>query len=154
MDKANYFLIVSRYIHLKPCAIKKNIDPVEYQGSSLQYYAHGGDPSFLTAGEILTRFKGCRKKEQKKADEIVKTVANYFGLSVEMMKTGRRLKGKGAISRKTLIVMILENLPCTHKQLAKYIGLNGIKAITYHLTTVKGKQKLTVLINELRRLVN
>ena len=94
-----------------------------------------------------------RKKEQKKADEIVRTLANHFGLSVEMMKTGRRLKGKGAIARKALIVLFLENLPWTHKQLAKYIGLNGSNAITYHLTTVKGNQKLTGLINVLRRLV-
>ncbi len=214
VDKANYFLYVSRYIHLNPYVIKKSVDPVEYKGSSLQYYAHGGEPSFLTTGEILTWFKGSRKKyvrfvikgltenttpviieqryiggkafvkrmgkriaqyekgegrasqarnkrgeyvrekEQKKADEIIRTVAGHFGISVEMMKTGRRLKGKGAVARKVLIVLILENIPWTHKQLAEYIGLNGRSAITYHLETVKENKKLNDLINELRRLVN
>jgi len=62
VDKKNYLLTVSRYIHLNPARLKNPAPPETYKGSSLYYYIQGGEPEFLYTKEILSYFKGQRKK--------------------------------------------------------------------------------------------
>jgi REP-associated tyrosine transposase len=62
VDKSGYLLALSRYIHLNPAKMKSPVDPVEFYGSSMKYYAKGGEPPFLSTKEILSWFKGDRKK--------------------------------------------------------------------------------------------
>jgi len=61
VDKVNYLLALSRYIHLNPVKEKIGKDPVQYRGSSLKYYVRGEDPRFLFTRETLNYFKGNRK---------------------------------------------------------------------------------------------
>jgi REP element-mobilizing transposase RayT len=65
VDKVNYLLALSRYIHLNPVKDKIAKDPVPYRGSSLKYYVRGGDPPFLFTRETLDYFKGNRKEYEK-----------------------------------------------------------------------------------------
>ena len=58
VDKADYFLEVSRYIHLNPARNEKPSDPETYLGSSFRYYLRGHGPAFLYMTEILSRFPG------------------------------------------------------------------------------------------------
>ena len=65
VDKKSYLLSLSRYIHLNPFQKKKAKHPEKYQGSSLRYYINGGEPPYLYTGEILSFFKGMRKRYAK-----------------------------------------------------------------------------------------
>jgi putative transposase len=62
VDKVDYFLPLSRYIHLNPGRDSPSVDPFQYTGSSLFFYLNGGEPSFLNTREILSWFGGKRKK--------------------------------------------------------------------------------------------
>lgn len=63
VDKAEYLITLSRYIHLNPHGIHDEIeDTFHYFGSSLKYYRHGNEPDFLHTGEVLSWFEGDRKK--------------------------------------------------------------------------------------------
>jgi len=62
VDKADYLLQVSRYIHLNPADAPSPHDPENYSGSSLRYYIRGGAPEWLYEKEILGWFKLDRKK--------------------------------------------------------------------------------------------
>jgi len=62
VDKAGYLLALSRYIHLNPVQAKMTTQPETYEGSSLPYYIHGGEPEFLYTKEILSWFQGDRKQ--------------------------------------------------------------------------------------------
>jgi REP element-mobilizing transposase RayT len=65
VDKSNYLLALSRYIHLNPILSSGGgalADPEAYQGSSLQFYLKGGEPDFLHTKEILAWFNGDRKQ--------------------------------------------------------------------------------------------
>jgi len=61
VDKSNYFIALSRYIHLNPRESGLKSDFEKYRGSSLRYYIKGGEPAYLHTKEILTYFKGDRK---------------------------------------------------------------------------------------------
>jgi putative transposase len=65
VDKRNYLLSLSRYIHLNPLETKSRIEPESYFGSSLQYYIKGNEPAFLYTKKILSFFDGNRKKYLK-----------------------------------------------------------------------------------------
>jgi len=58
VDKADYLLALSRYIHLNPSMTLPGVKPEMYEWSSLKYYIYGGGPVFLYADEILNWFKG------------------------------------------------------------------------------------------------
>ncbi len=62
VDKKSYLLSLSRYIHLNPYDTKEAKEPEKYDGSSLRYYINGGEPLFLYTQEILSFFKGNRRK--------------------------------------------------------------------------------------------
>ncbi len=62
VDKADYLLKVSRYIHLNPFHAKITDDPFKYSGSSLGYYVSGNEPKWLDTRETLAWFEGDRKK--------------------------------------------------------------------------------------------
>lgn len=62
VDKADYLLQVSRYIHLNPSDAPSPQDPESYGGSSLRYYIRGGAPEWLCEKEILGWFNQDRKK--------------------------------------------------------------------------------------------
>lgn len=53
IESENQLLHVSRYIHLNPSSAKLVEDPLKYQFSSLQYYAHGGEKLPLFFDDIL-----------------------------------------------------------------------------------------------------
>jgi len=78
VDKSDYFLSLSRYIHLNPREMAGPQDPFRYQGSSLSYYIKGGEPDFLHTKEILSWFKGNRKR--------------YESYIREGMKEGKKLE--------------------------------------------------------------
>jgi REP element-mobilizing transposase RayT len=60
VDKANYLLGLSWYIHRNPDTALPRVNPETYAGSSLRYYINGGEPPFLYTTEILSWFKGDR----------------------------------------------------------------------------------------------
>jgi len=62
VDKAEYLISLSRYIHLNPHNESLNVPPESYDGSSLRYYIKGNEPSFLDTSEILAWFKNNRAK--------------------------------------------------------------------------------------------
>jgi len=62
VDKTDYLLALSWYVHHNPARMTQPLDPEKYEGSSLQYYIHGGDPPYLHTKEILTWFEGDRQK--------------------------------------------------------------------------------------------
>ncbi|HPB30244.1 MAG TPA: transposase [Candidatus Sumerlaeota bacterium] len=62
VDKSGYFLTVSRYIHLNPARDGAPGEALDYPGSSLRYYAGGGEPDFLETSETLQWFEGDRAK--------------------------------------------------------------------------------------------
>ena len=62
VDKSDYLLLLSRYIHTNPARLSKPLDPETYRWSSLHYYINGHEPSFLCTREILQWFQGNRKE--------------------------------------------------------------------------------------------
>lgn len=62
VDKAEYLISLSRYIHLNPNQESRKIPPESYDGSSLRYYIKGNEPPFLDTSEILAWFKNNRAK--------------------------------------------------------------------------------------------
>jgi len=61
VDKVNYLLPLSRYIQTNPSRGPKPLDPDSYKWSSLHFYLHGNEPSFLYTKEILDWFRGERR---------------------------------------------------------------------------------------------
>ena len=57
IDKSNYFLEVSRYIHLNPVRENDEFLPEEYYWSSLRYYLNGGGPEWLRKDETFDWFE-------------------------------------------------------------------------------------------------
>ena len=62
VEKADYFLAVSRYIHLNPASEFNKTNPENYEGSSLRFYVKGGEPDYLYTSETLRWFQGKRNK--------------------------------------------------------------------------------------------
>ena len=62
VDKASHLLAVSRYIHLNPALTANPNDAETYEGSSLRYFIHGGEPPYLYTAETLSWFQGDRQK--------------------------------------------------------------------------------------------
>lgn len=65
VDKSDYLLALSRYIHLNPVLLGSTAEPEAHQGSSLLFYLKGGEPAFLCTKEILSWFGGDREKYAK-----------------------------------------------------------------------------------------
>ena len=65
VEKSEYLLALSRYIHLNP-ASENGVEFAEkYFGSSLRYYLGGNVPPFLKTGEILSWFDNDRQRYRK-----------------------------------------------------------------------------------------
>jgi len=62
VDKTDYLLAVSRYIHLNMSRKNNPAYAEKYTWSSLRHYLQGNEPKFLYTKEILAWFKGNRKK--------------------------------------------------------------------------------------------
>jgi len=62
VDKADYLLALTRYIHLNPAKLPPPADPETYNGSSLIWYIRGNEPGFLYTKETLAWFDGDRQK--------------------------------------------------------------------------------------------
>jgi len=75
VEKSEYLLALSRYIHLNPFHIKPSKDPFSYAGSSLSYYIHGGEPEFLHTKEVLSWFGKDRKRYERFVKEGLKEKA-------------------------------------------------------------------------------
>lgn len=65
VDKVEYLLAVSRYIHLNPAKESDLTYAQNYKGSSLRHYINGAEPAFLKTSEILSWFDGDRKVHVK-----------------------------------------------------------------------------------------
>ena len=65
VDKANYLLELSRYIHLNPARSSKSSDPVKYRWSSFRHYVGRGGPTWLKKDEILSWFEWNRAKYEE-----------------------------------------------------------------------------------------
>jgi len=61
VDKSDYLLALSRYIHLNPAATSGKRRYETYEGSSMKYFLGGGEPPFLHTGEILAWFNKDRR---------------------------------------------------------------------------------------------
>ena len=61
IEKSEYFLAVSRYIHLNPAKESDIKFAEDYPGSSFRHYLNGYEPAFLETKDILDWFKGDRK---------------------------------------------------------------------------------------------
>jgi len=62
VDKTQYLISLSRYIHLNPTTISSRVKAETYSGSSLPFYIVGNDPPWLFTKEILSWFDGNRKQ--------------------------------------------------------------------------------------------
>jgi len=62
VDKANYMLALSRYIHINPAQGQKRSYYEQYRGSSLRHYLNGTEPNWLCTSEILGWFDGDRSR--------------------------------------------------------------------------------------------
>ena len=60
VDKSEYLLAVSRYIHLNPAKKSSPAAHERHPWSSMRHYLNGGEPDFLHTAEILSWFKGDR----------------------------------------------------------------------------------------------
>ncbi|MBN1902268.1 transposase [Candidatus Sumerlaeota bacterium] len=60
VDKSDYLLALSRYIHLNPVLAGIADDPEANRDSSLHFYLYGGEPNYLYTKEILSFFGGDR----------------------------------------------------------------------------------------------
>jgi len=60
VDKSQYLLTLSRYIHLNPVEGDRKRDPETYFASSYRFYLLGNEPEWLHTGEILQWFHGDR----------------------------------------------------------------------------------------------
>jgi len=185
VDKSDYLLSLSRYIHTNPCHTNSSIDPATYEWSSLKYYAGGGEPPFLSTGEILSWFEGDRRKylhfiregldeavkpvvlqqryvggkdfsrrmnlrlkgmsmrtsraakagerrqlfmeesEEKKAREILETVADYFSLDQGIWKQKKYDRGDYGRARCIAAALLRHHLPWTCRRIDDYLGLTG-----------------------------
>ena len=99
VDKSDYLLSLSRYIHTNPFHKDSSIDPVAYEWSSLKYYSRGGEPPFLCTDEILSWFEGDREQYlhfiREGLDKIVKPVVlqqRYVGGEQFTKRMNLRLK--------------------------------------------------------------
>jgi len=99
VDKSDYLVALSRYIHINPIHGNKKANPEKYEGSSLKYYINGEEPPFLYTGEILSWFGGSRKdyarfiKDGLKED--IKPIVlqqRYIGGEAFVRRMNRRLK--------------------------------------------------------------
>jgi len=72
VDKSDYLLALSRYIHLNPARSRRPKDPETFRGSSLFYYINGGEPDFLYTSEILSWFQNNRSKYREYINEGLK----------------------------------------------------------------------------------
>ncbi|MBN1900912.1 transposase [Candidatus Sumerlaeota bacterium] len=62
VDKAEYLISLSRYIHLNPENGSNSVSAEKYSGSSLRYYLKGGEPPWLYTKEILSWFDNDRSR--------------------------------------------------------------------------------------------
>jgi REP element-mobilizing transposase RayT len=109
VDKSDYLVALSRYIHLNPTHGAEKAKPEEYEGSSLKYYIMGSEPPFLHTAEILSWFGGSRKdyalfiKEGLKEDlKPLVLQQRYIGGEAFVRRMNQRLKllrtdGSGAL---------------------------------------------------------
>lgn len=211
VDKAEYLLALSRYIHLNPSSWSKPREPQTYPGSSLRYYLQGGAPSFLYTDEILSWFKGDRKQyeryvmegmnqetkpqimmqryignqpfvrrlcqrikqmdkvgsrtsrgqrkrekflkesEDKKANSLKNRVCDHFQVTPDLLTKGRRLRQDVGKARKVMILLLLEELPWSHKRIANYLGLKGKSIISYHLLRIKNDPAILQAVKTIKR---
>jgi len=80
VDKAEYLLAVSRYIHLNPQQSGEADHFENFAGSSLRYYIKGNEPDWLDTREILSWFDGNRSRYARFVREGLKEDAR---LSIE-----------------------------------------------------------------------
>jgi len=200
VDKASYLLALSRYIHLNPVRASLVPNPEMYQGSSLRYYIHGGEPDYLYTSEILAWFKGNRKQyarfirkgltedtkpeivgqmfvgsktfikrtrkrkaqiekkgtrawtaqrkretlyqkeEDRRAEEILKKVSDYFHLFPDMIKNSRYSKGKIGKARRLVIMLLRSRLPWTGERIMRFLGLRSLSMLSYHSKAVNDEE--------------
>jgi len=99
VDKADYLLALSRYVHLNPVESGITDRPESYRGSSLKHYLSGDEPEFLYTKEILSYFGGSRKDyavfimeglNEKTKPDIVRQ--SYIGEKRFVKRIQKRLK--------------------------------------------------------------
>jgi len=62
VDKSDYLLALSWYVHNNPARMSPPLDPEKYEGSSLRYYIHEDEPPYLNTREVLVWFEGDRQR--------------------------------------------------------------------------------------------
>lgn len=109
VDKAEYLLSLSRYIHRNPSSLSRSRDITSYKWSSLRYYIHGGEPQFLYTKEILNWFKGNRRKyEHFVLEDVVEetkmeiTRQKYIGSQDFVRRMSKRIKQMREIGSRAL----------------------------------------------------
>mgnify|MGYP006280185603 CR=1 FL=1 len=181
VEKAEYLLTLSRYIHLNPHSDDIE-ETLQYSASSLPYYVSGNEPEFLYTGEILSWFEGDRKKyehfiregleegdvieiykqrfiggqpfserimkrmeldkqapgissykervqnhllekDEARAREILKKVAEYYDLYPVVIKNGYHARGIVGRARIILIALLRNQLPWSEKQIGNWLRL-------------------------------
>jgi REP element-mobilizing transposase RayT len=102
VEKSDYLLALSRYIHLNPLKAGMTETPQTYPYSSLQYYINGREPSFLTTKEILGWFQGMRGKYEEfiregmgKDTKILILKQRYVGGEPFVKRLERRMQQQG-----------------------------------------------------------
>ncbi len=104
IDKDNYLLELSRYIHLNPVKAKLAGHPRDYPWSSMQYFFKGANPDFLYTDLILKEFssktdyqKFVRQGLREEQTPLNQAIGGVFLGSQEFVE-----KFKGRIQKKDL----------------------------------------------------
>jgi hypothetical protein len=135
VDKTEYLISLSRYIHLNPDPASKSVDLESYEGSSLRYYVKGREPAWLYTKEILSWFNGDRMKyaqyvREDLNQEITWTVHSqrFIGGKDFVQRIKNRLQSK--IGDKALPNhedIEIERSARIIDMVAKHFGVNGNK---------------------------
>lgn len=144
IDAENYFLQVSRYIHLNPVEAKLVTMPEKYTWSSCQYYVNSEyKPEWLSCNETLARFNG---NSNVKYMDFVKDGIDTNGLDIENQtistilgtkefidKAKRYSIGKGGLEEisdyKLLMKVNLITIEDVIKAVASYFNVSQVEII-------------------------
>jgi len=161
VDKADYLLELSRYIHCNP---KR---PESYTGSSLRYYINGGEPNYLYSSEILSWFDGNRRKyaefvQEGFTEEITPEILRqrYIGGTSFADRMDKRLKQAvthGTRSQRSKVVNVKRMDERDHEKAdqllqltAGYFEISGETLRNARWSGGRNAQARTILINLLR----
>ena len=100
------------------------------------------DPCAITKDE---------EKFQHEANEILRRVSEYFGISEKKIKGGRHAKDETSLARKILIFLLRDDLPWTIQQIGKFVGVRDPSIIHSHIRAIREKKHTMKCVHDLQK---